>query len=455
MIRIHGYKTGKLIAVGGTAEVFEGIKESDGSRVAIKVLNETYSSDPVIKQRLLREAHIIGQNEHRGLVRIFRYGTQNNRLYMVMEYMGGGSLENYRELSRRFRLKTMLQICDGIRFIHNKGIIHRDLKPSNILFGDDGLPRLVDFGISLFRNEDFTRLTHTHLVMGTLAYMSPEQQNAPQHVDHRSDIYSLGVILYELFTHQKPTGRFKDPSELVPSFPTNLEKCILKCLEEDPKDRYQEVGQLQQDLIELWESGLFDDGSEESSIPRSFDDRIGIWIQHWERGTSKEKMIAKEHFMENVQQQDTARLMELALKGNDNLRLLIFPAFGKLSSKKAVDLLIQYLGNPLFTRDICEALGSIGDASVLPSLIKLAKMGNAFSDSALMPIAKLGEEKHLKHILPYLKHRRFSERKAAVLALDTPKAKRYLKDLKKAMKKETETEIRNKLYALINRLELL
>ena len=452
MIRIHGFETGPIIASGGTADVYEGVREKDRTKVAIKVLNEKFSKDPSIKQRLLREAKILGQVKHRSLVQIFQYGSQGERLYMVMEYLGGGSLESYEKLTPRHRLKTMIQICDGVRFIHSLGIIHRDLKPSNILFGDDGLPRLVDFGISLFSNEDFTRLTHTHLIMGTLAYMSPEQQTSPQNVDQLSDIYSIGVILYELFTHHKPVGRFRDPSELIKGFPRKLETCILKCLEVAPKKRYADASLLQKELISIWEEGLFLENEENEKL-LTYDERVGIWIHQWKHGSSREKMEAKKSIYDNVQPEDFNALVDLIRNGDDNLRLAVFPALGKLENPESLNLLLEFMGNPLFTRDICDALGRLRNPAALPALIQLAKRRNAFSDAALLPIGKLGDERHLKTIIPFLKSKEPSERKEAVRALATPKAVKFLKILKKTMQAEQDFDIRNLLYALINRLE--
>jgi serine/threonine protein kinase len=452
-IRITGYTTQDLIASGGTADVFAGIRDRDGSKVAIKVLNEKFSKDPSVKQRLFREAKVLGQIKHRSLVQIFQYGTLGNRLYMVMEYLGGGALSERENMSSRFRLKTMIQVCDGISFIHSLGIVHRDLKPSNIMFGDDDLPRLVDFGISLFANEDFTRLTHTHLVMGTLAYMSPEQQTSPQDVNHLSDIYSVGVILYELFTGQKPVGRFRDPSKLVQGFPEKLETCILKCLEELPAQRYQNIQDLQRDLIELWDQGLFSDEQEHQKI-LTYDERVGIWLNQWQHGSSREKLIAKENILNNVQEEDVGTLIETIRNGNDNIGIAVFPALAKLGAPESLDLLLEHLGNPLFTRDICLGLGRIGDSAALPALIRLVKKKTPFSDAALKPIARIGEEKHLKVILPFLKSKDASERKAAVMALSTPKSRKYLKILKKTMQNEKETDIRNLLYKLIKKLEL-
>jgi len=452
MIRIHGHQTKDLIASGGTSDVYEGIRDNDGKKVAIKVLNETLSKDPGIKQRLLREAKIISQLNHRNLVKVFNYGTTGTRLYMVMEFLAGGSLVDHRQWGQRFCLKTLIQICDGVRFIHEKGIVHRDLKPSNILFGSDGLPRLVDFGISLFVNEDFTRLTHTHLVMGTLAYMSPEQQTSPQDVDHRSDIYSLGVILYEMFTGKKPIGRFANPSEVIDGFSPELEKTILTCLEEKPANRFQQVAPLQQSLIDLWEDGLFADESDRSPL-MSYDERVGYWIQQWKHGSSKDKMLAKQALLEQVRPEDVTALRELIENGDDNLRLALLPALGRLNLPEVLPVLLEYLGNPLFTRELCAALGQMGQVEALPALIKLAKKRNAFSDAALVPIGRLGTEKHLKVVLPFLKASNPSERLEAVRALSSAKARKYLKQLKKALKTEQDVQVRNHLYALVQRLE--
>jgi serine/threonine protein kinase len=448
MIQIQGYRIGRAIAKGGTSEVYEGLRNSDGAKVAIKILDERFSQDHQLKQRLLREAQIVGGLSHVNLVRIFHFGTTGNRIYMVQEYLGGGSLENSERFDKRFLLKTLIQLCDGIRFIHSKGIIHRDLKPANILFGDDQIPRLVDFGISLFNNTDFTRLTQTHLVMGTLAYMAPEQQTNPLSVDHRADIYSLGIMMYELFLGCKPVGRFKDPKEIDPHFDSDFDLLILKCLESSPDQRYPSVAQLQKELIRLWERGLFlktsTPGADPARTLGAFDERIGVWLRLWQTGSSMKKLEAKQALFDLVDaESDLPLLIKMASEADEQTKLILIPLIAHHADQRALDLLLEHLPNPLFTREVCHGLNRIGNERCVPQLLKLIKIKSKFSDAALAPLARLGEEKHLKAILPFLQSTHQSDRLAAIQALKIPKAKKFVRLMEKLAKKEPSAEVRN------------
>jgi hypothetical protein len=347
----------------------------------------------------------------------------------------------------------MIQVCSGVARIHEHRIIHRDLKPSNIMFGDDRIPRIVDFGISLFSQEEYTRLTHTNMVMGTLSYMSPEQQTKPGEVDARSDIYSLGAILYEVFTNRKPVGRFADPSTLIPNFDREFEVCILRCLAHQPKDRFASVSELQKQLVALWKKGLF--AQAENLEPEDhFDDRIGYWVQKLVHGTSSQRLEAKRRILQNTQPGDLDQILGICLNSGPEVRAALIPCLGKLADAKALPFLVQQLGNPMLTRETCDALTAVNDPRAVEPLLKVLKKQEVYSYHALVPLAKLGGDKYIKAMTPYLKSKSFSERREAVKAMEIAAGKKVLKDLRKTIKNETDNDLRNRLYQLIQRLEL-
>lgn len=147
------------------------------------------------------------------------------------------------------KVDVIIQVCKALSFAHKNGIIHRDIKPENILINSEGDALVSDFGIAqLF---DKQQVTSDGTVMGTIAYMSPEQKVSARNVTSASDIYSLGVVMYEMFTGTKPLGRFKIPSEINSSIPKQLENAMLKCLETKPEDRFKLADDLKDQLLEI------------------------------------------------------------------------------------------------------------------------------------------------------------------------------------------------------------
>lgn len=453
MIQIPGYDIEEKIGEGGSAEVYAARRQENGQKCAVKLLNEKYSATPSMKQRVLREAHWISRLRHQNIVKIFKFGTYKDRLFLVLEYLGKGSLSEYDKLSLRDRLKAMIQICDGVACIHATNIVHRDLKPSNIMFGDDGIPRLVDFGISLFLGDDATRLTHTNMVMGSLTYMSPEQQTNPSEVDHRTDIYSLGGIMYEIFTGSKPVGRFEEPKELVKGFDPAFSDAIMKCLHPKPNERYQKITELQDDLIKFWKAGLYADQSAPQQ-EQSFDVRLGYWIKKLQMGTSAERMEARERIQRNTEAHDMPEILEIAENSGAEVRDVLIPLLGKHNYKNAFPFLMRQLANPILVRSTCQALGMLGMTDAVDPLYKLVRKRETYSYYALEPLAILGGERVMKIILPYLRSKDPSDRQAAVKALRHSSSNKYLKDLKKQIKVEADHELQAEMLKLANKWEL-
>jgi serine/threonine protein kinase len=454
LIQIPGYDIEEKIGEGGSAEVYMARRQQNGQKCALKLLNEKYSATPSMKQRVLREAQWISRLRHQNIVKIFKYGTHKDRLYLVLEYLGKGSLSEYARLSLRDRLKAMIQICDGIACIHATNIVHRDLKPSNIMFGDDGIPRLVDFGISLFLGDDATRLTHTNMVMGSLTYMSPEQQTNPSEVDHRTDIYSLGGIMYEIFTGSKPVGRFDEPKDLIKGFDPAFSETSMKCLHPKPDMRYQKVTELQDELIKHWKAGLYADKAAPQEAP-SFDVRLGYWIKKLQLGTSAERMEARERILRNAEADDAKELLEIAENSGAEVRDVLIPLLGKFRFKPAFPFLLNQLANPMLVRSACQALGLLGQREAVDPLYKLVRKRETYSYYGLEPLVLLGGERVLKMVLPYLRSKDPTDRHAAVKALNHSPSPKLLGHLKKQIKIETDHELQSQMQQLANKWELL
>ncbi len=203
-INIPGYKIIKTLGVGGQATVYLAIQEGFDREIALKVMSPALAADPSFGERFLREAKIVAKLRHPGIVTVFDVGEHDGFYYLAMEYLPETDLRT--RITRGIKAKDALwviqKIAKALHYAHNKGYIHRDVKSENILFRDDGEPVLTDFGIAKASNSS-TQMTQTGKLIGTPQYMSPEQCRGRK-LDGRSDIYSLGIILYEMLTQKVP-----------------------------------------------------------------------------------------------------------------------------------------------------------------------------------------------------------------------------------------------------------
>src|SRR5207249_1316238 len=177
--------------------------------------------------------------------------------FFVMEFVDGlnlRQLERAGKLSPREALQIVPQICEALQFAHEEGIVHRDIKPENILVDKKGRVKIADFGIAkILGREAELGLTETRGVLGTPQYMAPEQVERPQAVDHRADIFSLGVVFYEMLTGELPLGRFAPPSRKV-QVDVRLDEVVLRTLEKEPEQRYQHAGDVKTDVERISQS---------------------------------------------------------------------------------------------------------------------------------------------------------------------------------------------------------
>ncbi|HEU4523482.1 MAG TPA: serine/threonine-protein kinase [Gemmatimonadales bacterium] len=248
------YELREKLGGGGMGVVYKGLDRRSGRLVALKFLSESLAEDPVVRRRFHREARAAAALEHPNIAVIHGVEEQDGRLFLVMPFYGGGTLKQRiarGPLGIAEAVSCAIQIAEGLGLAHGWGIIHRDIKPANLVFADDGTLKILDFGIAKVGGE---KLTRTGLVLGTLAYMSPEQATGGT-VDHRTDLWSLGVVLHEMLAGRPP---FSAPSieqlfravrggetplvrDSRPEVPQPLQDVVSRLLQRDPAKRFPDA----------------------------------------------------------------------------------------------------------------------------------------------------------------------------------------------------------------------
>jgi serine/threonine protein kinase len=269
---IGRYRILRMLGEGGMGAVYEAEQESPQRTVALKVIRAGYANSEMLR-RFENETQALGRLQHPGIAQIYDAGTAETPFgrqpYFAMELVRGETLLRYcdeHKLNVPQRMELMAKICDAVQHAHQRGLIHRDLKPANILVDESGQPRVLDFGVARLTDSDAqaTRQTDVGQIIGTLAYMSPEQVlGDPADIDTRSDVYTLGVILYELLAGKAPyeigrqihetvrTIREQEPSALRVidrNFRGDIETIVGKALEKDKTRRYGSAADLAADI---------------------------------------------------------------------------------------------------------------------------------------------------------------------------------------------------------------
>jgi serine/threonine-protein kinase len=259
--QIANFKITNHLGKGGMGDVYCAVQEPLGRKVALKILMTSHG-DKKARQRFEIEAKAISRLEHNNIVSLYDYGIENNLSYFSMQYVEGFALSDiipHTGLPIANVIDYSKQICRGLLYAHKKGIIHRDIKPQNILIDHNDLCSISDFGIAkLFREQ---KVTSSGMAVGTPEYMSPEQASGKE-LDLRTDIYSLGILMYEMLTGDVPfTGEKalsiayshvhtqpKPPSAHRRDIPKRLELIVIKALKKNPTERYCSIAEVLDDL---------------------------------------------------------------------------------------------------------------------------------------------------------------------------------------------------------------
>lgn len=253
---IGGYVLDELIGIGGMGVVYKARRKDDNLQVALKVLIYNYLHKDEFIARFEREAEALQKLNHPNVVKVLDSGRHGDIYYIVTEYLEGVNLLSYLRTNtpdKKEILRIIIEVSKAIEHAHAQGIIHRDIKPANIFISDN--VKVLDFGLAQITGMDsqISSLTRSDIALGTINYLSPEQRINAKAIDVRSDIFSIGVVFYEMLTGSLPMGRFNMPSRVNSKLNRRFDRIVETCLNTSPAQRYQEAKYLLKDLNDLKE----------------------------------------------------------------------------------------------------------------------------------------------------------------------------------------------------------
>lgn len=247
---LNGFEVGAVVGKGAMGTVFRGRQLSLDRSVAIKLMSSDLVNQPEFVLRFKREAAALASLSHPNVVSIIDQGHTGDHWFFVMEFIDGPSLRrllSQRSLRLHQALDLAVQVGRGLDYAHGKGIVHRDLKPENVLLAADGsghhVAKICDFGLAdiLYSDRSYVNLTGSRISMGTVNYMAPEQRRDAGRVDQRADVFSYGVLLYEMLTGELPLGRYPEPSKRNRALDRRVDPVVMRALELDARRRFPRV----------------------------------------------------------------------------------------------------------------------------------------------------------------------------------------------------------------------
>jgi hypothetical protein len=469
--KINSFYLVERIGAGGMSEVFLGLNPRTREKRAYKVLGKCATMTPSAYARFLREVDIIRGLSHPGIIKILDNGVMEDCYFYSMEYMPGGNLNRRLEhgrISAAAGVELFIPICSAMAYAHEKGVIHRDLKPSNILLNKTGDPVVSDFGIAKILTFEKTTLTQSGEILGTIAYLAPEQRFSSKKVNRRADVYALGAILYEMLMGFPPLGKFPRPVEVHPDFPEALQAILEKCLAIDPENRFESAGQVQLEL-EKFSGSPGMPGKASANIPtasrRAFQliddvnaiptktDRIESWFQVLRTGTTRERLAVVREMVEKISPGEAKAVIKIYPEEGDRVRWGLIRVLGELRIEPATPLIISDLRSAFHTECAIEALGKIGSEESFNAIREYVTEHPESAIISLLPLAKTGKQRAIKYLLPYLGHEMAVLRQAAVQALASIKTVESLQALKEQLIIERDEKVRSTLFQAVHSMQ--
>lgn len=461
------YLVGKL-GSGSMSGVYLAIDPKSRQKRAFKISEKRIRKFSSEYTRFLREVELIRSLEHPSIIKIFDKGVLDDCCYYSMEHMPGGNLEctmGCRRKDIRSAVALFLRICLAMAHVHSRGIIHRNLKPSNILLDCNGQPVVSDFGIAKSIAIERTALIQSGKILGTIAYLAPEQKFDTKQVDQRADVYALGAMLYEMVMGFPPLGKFPWPSEVLKGFSGPLQSILEKCLAIKPENRFAHAGLLAVELEKCEVSGDFNDSEISAQAVSTRDsteitgympkkkDRIEKWLNILRTGTTRERLTVIREMVDTIESSEVNAVLKLYTSENDRVRWGLIRVLGDLKVPAATPLIINDLGSPFHAECALEALGNIGSREAFHEIVRYLESNPENARIALIPMAQTGGTRAIPLICRYLTHETTVLRQTSVRALAGIKSVESLQALKDRSRFENDEKVRRSLDHTVCSLE--
>jgi hypothetical protein len=457
------------IGAGGMSEVFLGLNPRSREKRAIKILGKSATLWPGAYVRFLREVDIIRSLSHPGIIKIIDNGVLDDCYFYSMEYMPGGNLTRLMQRGKSSIQSTsqiFLQICDAMAYAHENGIIHRDLKPANILISADGRPVISDFGIAKIMDGEHPPLTVSGEILGTIAYLAPEQRFNTKSVNQRADIYALGALFYEILMGFPPLGKFPRPKEIIPDFPEDLQSILEKCLSINPEDRFENAGLLEIELEKCLNvvprkrreaasnatSKMLLSLEQNPSLSEK-SDRFESWFRILRTGTTRERLAVVREMVDKLAPAEAKAILKLYPQEGDRVRWGLIKVLGELKIQAATPLILNDLKSPFHAECAIEALGKIGLEESYNALLSYVIEHPESALIALVPLANTGKARAVKFLRNYLSSEMSVLRQTAARALASVGSDECLQALKDHLPVECDEKVRLSIIQAVHSLE--
>jgi hypothetical protein len=457
------------IGAGGMSEVFLGRNPRTHEKRAFKILGKSATLWPGAYARFLREVEIIRSLSHPGIIHVIDNGVLDECYFYSMEYMPGGNLTRLLQRGKppiESTPQIFLPICDAMAYAHENGVIHRDLKPANILLTADRKPVISDFGIAKIMDGEHPPLTVSGEILGTIAYLAPEQRFNTKSVNQRADVYALGALFYEMLMGFPPLGKFPRPKEINPDFPEDLQSIIEKCLAIKPEDRFENAGLLEIELEKclnvVHRKKRASSGDATSKMLLSLDqntsiseksDRIESWFRVLRTGTTRERLAVAREMVDKLAPAEAKAILKLYPQEGDRVRWGLIKVLGELKIQAATPLILCDLKSPFHSECAIEALGKIGLEESYNALLAYVIEHPESALIALVPLANTGKTRAVKFLRQYLSNEMSILRQTAVRALMSVGSEECLQALKDQLRVECDEKVRLSILQAVHSLE--